>query len=392
MVPNEQLGSIVSALNEATRVVVWHPKLVSGEYCGPVYNFRRLFDEVSPDIKFHLLGYSTSCQALKENEECIGRSLKEGRDPSSRMVPIIQVCAWLIVNRKRYDVYYGLTSFMFSLIPAIICKLLGKRAIVRPAGLYDYSASPDDHLGWGKRIIKRYMFRAISGVVAIHSGVRDACTAYGLAPEKICWSPNSVDTTRFAPTATEQCVSSKLKILHVGGLTRRKRLHVLLRAVANLVTEGYPIDVVSVGPNDDDEYLGMIRSEIDARGLQSIFQWKGVIDDIETVYRQSNIFCLPTSAEGMPNALLEAMASGLPVITTRLPGTCDVVRDGVEGFIIEQFPDSDLAGAIEKVIKRYFDEPGLLTEQGCAARKRIVESFEKTRCRRAIELFLTAQE
>jgi len=91
---------------------------------------------------------------------------------------------------------------------------------------------------------------------------------------------------------------------------------------------------------------------------------------MEPLYKAADIFALPSSNEGMPNALLEAMASSLPSVITPIPGSIDLVRNGEEGI----FTDGTLP-SIASALSQYVRSPQLLAAHGAAARARILRHF-----------------
>jgi glycosyltransferase involved in cell wall biosynthesis len=93
--------------------------------------------------------------------------------------------------------------------------------------------------------------------------------------------------------------------------------------------------------------------------------------DVAPWYSALALFCLPSLAEGISNGILEAMATGLPVVATDVGGNAELVDDGVTGKIVRDFDPSTLADAFD----RYFADPGLARRQGQAGRSRAASLF-----------------
>ena len=72
-------------------------------------------------------------------------------------------------------------------------------------------------------------------------------------------------------------------------------------------------------------------------------------DDIASYYRDADVFCLPSFAEGLPVVLMEAMATGRPVVATRITGIPELVEDGVSGFLVAPGSVEQLVGALERL-------------------------------------------
>ena len=98
--------------------------------------------------------------------------------------------------------------------------------------------------------------------------------------------------------------------------------------------------------------------------------WAGFVDDMAEIYRAADIFALLSSNEGMPNAILEAMASGLPSVVTPIPGTTDLVRHGEEAITVEPTSSS-----VTDALTEYLRSPALRRQHGEAARARALSHF-----------------
>jgi glycosyltransferase involved in cell wall biosynthesis len=171
--------------------------------------------------------------------------------------------------------------------------------------------------------------------------------------------PNPVLAAPPGPAARDRNV-----VLTLGRLGHRKGSYVLLEAAARLAGR-HRVTLRLAGDGDldgvaaraaelgvDAEVLGWIGPEERARELSS-----------------AGLFALPSYAEGLPMALLEAMAAGLPVVATTVGGFTDVVTDGVEGFLVEP---GDVEGLAER-IDRLLDDPRLAARMGAAAKQRAAD-------------------
>jgi glycosyltransferase involved in cell wall biosynthesis len=107
---------------------------------------------------------------------------------------------------------------------------------------------------------------------------------------------------------------------------------------------------------------------------KGLVEWPGWSFDIPSVLAQSDIAALPSYREGLPKALLEAMAAGLPVVATDVPGCREVVADGINGLLVPPRNASALAVAIEKLV----GDPTLRSQYGKAGRQRAVREFSSS--------------
>jgi glycosyltransferase involved in cell wall biosynthesis len=97
----------------------------------------------------------------------------------------------------------------------------------------------------------------------------------------------------------------------------------------------------------------------------------GSRDDVPELMRRLDLFVLPSTAEGISNTVLEAMASGLPVVATEVGGNPELVEDGVTGTLV---PPGN-AGAMARAIAAYQDDPDLGRAHGARGRERVLERF-----------------
>jgi glycosyltransferase involved in cell wall biosynthesis len=156
-----------------------------------------------------------------------------------------------------------------------------------------------------------------------------------IAPDlKIEIIPNGVDVDYFKPEIAGINKKSGLTALFVGRLNAQKGIDVLFKALG-MLKDNLPNDfrLLLVGDGPEEYKLKDIANKLD---ITKCIEYAGWIDrdKLADVYRESDIFILPSRYEGMPNALAEAIASGLPVITTDIPGCTTLVKDGVNGFVV----------------------------------------------------------
>lgn len=190
---------------------------------------------------------------------------------------------------------------------------------------------------------------------------------------------NGVDTARFSPTVGEgQSVlpdgfapEGAVVIGTIGRLDPVKNQIALVRALAGLLDrrpELRPrLRLVIIG---DGTERSAIESVIAASNVRDLAWLPGFRDDTPAHYRALDIFVLPSLREGISNTLLEAMASGRPVIATRVGGNPEIVADGIVGRLVAQ--DTD---ALAEAILCYVDNPELMRAHGKAGREHMLRSF-----------------
>lgn len=219
-------------------------------------------------------------------------------------------------------------------------------------------------------------FRLSRRIIANSMQVRDYIVrAYGAPAERIEVVYNGVDTERYAPANDAR--SPFPVVLAAGRLVAQKNFGLLLEAAARIRRELPAVRFLIAGEGPQ---RGFLAERIRALRLDGAVELLGERTDMEELLRQADVFWLPSSWEGLPNVVIEAMASGLPVVATDVGGTRELFTSGREGFLVR--PDSVddfvyFGGALLR------DET-LRRSMGAAARRR-ARQFSLERMVRATE-------
>ncbi len=181
---------------------------------------------------------------------------------------------------------------------------------------------------------------------AVREGIRPA-------PGRLVTIPNGVDTTRFHPSVVavsrgELGVPDDAFLFAcVAKFHEQKGHRILIDALASMPETGPPVHVALLG-------TGPLRAEIEerarARGVEQRLHLLGTRADIPNVLRCADASVLPSLWEGLPMALLEAMASRLPVVATSVSGTRQVLTDGTHGLLVEPGDASALGSAMARLV------------------------------------------
>ncbi len=199
-----------------------------------------------------------------------------------------------------------------------------------------------------------FLWRGASHVVANSQGLRNlALSTSGGVPVSII--PNGVDARLFSPLEIRP--DGPVRLLFVGRVVRQKGLDVLFDALAGLdASLAWTLAVVGDGP---------ARVELAARanrlGLMEKIRflgWQGR-EAMPGLYREADIFVFPSRDEGMPNAVLEAMASGLPVVATRISGNEELVRHDETGLLVPPEDTAALGQALARLLSRTEDRAAM---------------------------------
>lgn len=229
--------------------------------------------------------------------------------------------------------------------------------------------------------IRKAVFGNSVAVVANSEGLRRMAEASD--PFSVCVIPNGVDTELFQPSAARSTSShseAPLRILFAGRFQKQKNLTFLLEQVAQLPANTFELHLVGDGP--EKRHLQQLAEQL---GIAESIRWHGWLprSELRRAYQSADCLVNPSLYEGMPNVVLEAMASGLPVIASKIPGHDTLVVDGETGFLFDLQGRDGLISAL----KRMYDVD-LRRRMGPRGRARAMAGFSWRKVTEAyLELF-----
>jgi glycosyltransferase involved in cell wall biosynthesis len=274
-----------------------------------------------------------------------------------------------LVKAGRYDIvhthnwssmFYGIAAARLAGVPLI---MHGEHGLNRS----DLEGIPWKRL-WAQRLLARlaHWIVPVNGVIAAH-----ARGAWKLDGSRMTVIPNGVDLARFAPAPPP---SGGFTIGMVGRLDAVKDIGCALRALAVLMEKGRGdgIRLVLVGE-------GPARAELEAEaarlGVAGQVDYAGARPDVETWYGRFHLYLNTSVYEGMSNTLLEAMACGLPLVVSRVPGNADWLAEGGNALFFEAGDAAGLAEAIDRLRRDGDARAGL----GKRNRARVEAEFDNAR-------------
>ncbi len=223
-------------------------------------------------------------------------------------------------------------------------------------------------VGWLYDLIRPVLYPVVRHAARLAAVSRNLA---GLARQSF-WSlpveyiPNGVDSQFFAPGDVEPSAECDVvRLLFVGRISEQKGLPTLidaLEAARRQCHRAFMLDIYGDGP-----LKAKLSRQINEKGLQDIVRLHGWVtrDELRMVYRGADAFVLPSYSEGLPMACLEAMASGLAVVATRVGGTPEVVKDDENGILVDPHDHNQLADALVRIIT----DPALRRSYGACSRR-----------------------
>jgi len=196
---------------------------------------------------------------------------------------------------------------------------------------------------------------------------------FGLEEEKGFVNRPAIDIEKFG-FRSEKISSDKTIIISTGRLEYVKGFVFAFLGIQQLVEEGIGVEYRIIGGGKEEEYL---RFLIQRLGLENSVKLLGPLspDKVGLELADADIYLSSSLSEGISNAVLEAMAIGLPLISTNVGGMPEVIEDGITGLLVEPYAPEQIADAI----KRYIDDPMLKDKFIIKARVRVEKeySFER---------------
>jgi glycosyltransferase involved in cell wall biosynthesis len=217
--------------------------------------------------------------------------------------------------------------------------------------------------------------------VALNEAIVRELRGVGVADEQIVRIPNGVEVPGDRAKPSYE-LHDPARLLFVGRLHRQKGLDTLLRSFRELLDQGTPsrITLQLIGDGPDEAFLVSLAA---ALGISAEVEFMGRRDDIERLLPHGDLFILPSRAEGLSNALLEAMSIGLPVVASCIPGNEEIIEHEWNGLLFT--PDD--ATSLTSAALRLLAETGLRETLGRQARRTIQERYSLdhvSRCYRTL--------
>jgi glycosyltransferase involved in cell wall biosynthesis len=231
--------------------------------------------------------------------------------------------------------------------------------------------------GDGVGHILRFFHRRINACIAMSDETCEEAIRFGIPSERIHLIPNGVDGSQFHPASPEERATARRALglacdrlmLCVSRLSPEKNCIGLLDAWAGVnaeVRKGALLALVGDGPEWD-----KVKAKAEEPALAGSVHLAGKRDDVVTWYQAADAYVIPSHHEGLSNTMIEAMASGLPVISTRVSGSSILLESPVAGLVVDVGDSKQLSGAMEAILYNASLRAGL----GLHARRKFESHF-----------------
>ena len=277
-------------------------------------------------------------------------------------------------QRSKYSIIHCPTFSHLSGLAVLAGRILRRPTLLRVATENDVR-----EFAHGRHWKYRFFFRLLrgaTGVIAPSTAIRDELLRAGFSSDRIVCFANAVDVNRFRPATPEEKAQGKRAlglpkettvIGTVARLVQRKGIDVLLRAFG-ILSPSHRVHLVVVGDGPFGEELRALAHELK---IADSISWLGFQPDAVKWLQTMDVFAFPSRLEGVPNAVLEAMAMGLPIVATTIGGVIDLLEEGRTGFLIPPDDPDAMAASLDRLLTN----AALRADLGHCARNRAVESF-----------------
>ena len=298
----------------------------------------------------------------------------------------------LIKHCNDIDIVHSHGSGLLESSGIFFAKLLKKKTIVLiPTAKELAKRNPDVKGGileaalrriFSIQRIKQFFLKRSDAFISLSSEISGELIEAGISRERIKSIPNGVLMDKFYPATFEEkqalrkknnIPSDKVVFSVVGRIVRRKRIDMLLKAWKDVVgkRENLLLLVIGSGKNQVDSNEAEVRRFAEQNDLGPSVRFLGDAYNVDEYLKLSDVFVFPSQREGLPNAVLEAMACGLPVIASLIGGNVDIIENGKDGILFKVDNAEELTNAIRMLV----DDKGERKELGEQARIKIEKKY-----------------
>jgi len=267
------------------------------------------------------------------------------------MVFLTCLACYLIRYKNHYSIIHtfqiGYTSFV-SILLAMVLRIPSLIKVASSGSGGDIQRA--GRTAWRKLCL--LMAKRATRIIAVSDSVKMELMDKHVHPAAIESIANGVDLELYEPSRDKPAMRRRSRlpdrntIIYTGRLSPEKGIDVLVRSFAHLV-QSQPCQLLIIADGPEQEFVVKLIAEHNLDGSVLLFS---NVEEVAPYLKASDLFVLPSRFEGLSNALLEAMACGLPVISTRVGGSRDIIEDGVNGLLVEVDAMEQLRDAMERVL------------------------------------------
>ncbi|WP_374339071.1 glycosyltransferase family 4 protein [Methyloversatilis sp.] len=278
---------------------------------------------------------------------------------------------FLLQRHGDFDVLHSHGAYYTNAVIGPFGRVLGLRSVIKASlAQDDLHQGPRRLVNWAHRLF----LQRVDVCVAISRQLQQELLALGIRPERVQNLPNAVDDRHFRPVSDEERAALRVRFglpvdrpvfVFAGVIDERKNINWLADVWCERDAFGSRGLLLVLGPQSRDDPSGLMTRRLQA--LQAKYPervaWIGSCDDPRDHLQAADAFILPSLKEGLPNALLEAMACALPCVAAKSSGNEELVSDGETGFLYEASDPDSLASACLGALSPAGREAGVRARQ-----------------------------
>ncbi len=309
--------------------------------------------------------------------------------PIRELIACVNIWVYIWNRCNDFDVLHCVAPSWDALYSVLISKLVGKKVVLELTRLGEGADNPGSvaSYDWFRIFYQRrnIQYQLSDRIVCLSEALRIDCEQHGLGSKAVV-IPRSVNTVRFHPVTESQKDQLRAElglpnqniILFVGSLITRKGA-LRLVPILEWIRTHVPAHLVIVGngsvSEDEIKSTKIVHDQIKSGNVAHVVHLIGFSDQVERYTQVADVFFFPSESEGMPNAVLEAMSSGNPVVCGLIPGITDTMMvDGQSGYVCDQFSDEDYASLIVNLLQN----AELRQQIGQQARQKIMQEYTES--------------
>ena len=262
---------------------------------------------------------------------------------------------FLLINAHKYDLIH-LHTFGWYLLGIIsTAKILRIPVLLKLPNVGDFGLPGIRKRRFGRLLLR--LVKCADAFIAMSQNSKQELLEEGIAPSRILEINNGIDTAIFQPPASEQekvelrkklSLPSGMLCLFSGRLSKEKGLHDLFAVWPRLLQTHADTHLILCGSGPQESELRELSHSL---GIENNVHFMGSVDDIITFYKAADLSVLPSYFEGNSNSILEAMASGLPIVSTRVGGTPLLMGQAGKDYLVEPGDQTALLDALLRLLR-----------------------------------------
>ncbi len=313
-------------------------------------------------------------RTLPRTDQVDGIPVQRLAYPRIKMLGAAMLCVhygvWLWTRRGEFDAIHVTMAKNLAAVSGLLRPLLAATVTVKISGAWEFSGGLLDPELRARPVQRLYNWciRRVDNMQCVSEFTRSMVKNAGYNEEQLLMVPNAVDLTRFSPRALEvRTPGTPTRVTYVGRIRPVKGVSVLVDAWSRVASAANARLTIA---GDGWEREALTKKAREA-GLADSIEFLGEVTDVPAVLAKTDIYVQPSLQEGLPNAVLEAMAMGLPIVATRVSGNEDVVVHEENGLLV---PASD-PEALAAALRRLAADPSLAARMGQRSREMAEERF-----------------